>query len=66
MPAERLLCGAQSIADAVGLSRRRVYTLAETDILPVFKIGGQLCASPSALRTWMERQTAEANRRAES
>lgn len=64
MPVEQLLCGARSIADAVGLRPRRVYHLAEAGILPVFKIGSQLCASPSALREWHAAQLARAGRKA--
>ena len=36
--------------------RRRVYHLAETERLPVFRMGATLCARKSRLLAWIERQ----------
>lgn len=60
MPAEPLVRGGQSIADAIGLPRRVVYSLAAEGRLPTFRLGRRLCASPTALREWRSKHLAEA------
>jgi excisionase family DNA binding protein len=49
-----LLSGAEAIAAYVGVTPRRIYHLAETGRLPVFRIGSTLCARRSTLRRWIE------------
>lgn len=54
-----LLQGAGEIAAFLfgdASQRRRVYRLRDKGRLPVFKIGGRLCARRSALRTWLADQ----------
>ena len=47
--ADDLLEGAAAIATFAGVSTRRVFYLAETKKLPVFKIGNRWCARKSTL-----------------
>ena len=54
-----VITGAQAIAGETGLKVRTVYALAERGELPVFKLGGMLCARRSEL---MERLSAKAAR----
>jgi len=49
-----LLSGADSIAAFMGIKARRVYHLAETQRLPVFRLGATLCARRSTLIHWIE------------
>lgn len=49
-----LLSGADAIAAFMGLKVRRVYHLAETERLPVFRLGATLCARRSTLLRWIE------------
>ena len=49
-----LLTGAEAIATFMGVKPRRVYHLAETQRLPVFRIGNTLCARRSTLLHWIE------------
>jgi hypothetical protein len=49
-----LLTGAEAIATFMGVKPRRIYHLAETQRLPVFRIGSTLCARRSTLRRWIE------------
>jgi len=49
-----LLSGADSIAAFMGIKSRRVYHLAETQRLPVFRLGSTLCARRSTLIRWIE------------
>ena len=49
-----LLTGAEAIATLLGVKPRRVYHLAETQRLPIFRIGSTLCARRSTLRRWIE------------
>jgi hypothetical protein len=49
-----LLTGAEAIATFMGMKPRRVYHLAETQRLPVFRIGATLCARRSTLVRWIE------------
>src|SRR5580700_4854690 len=57
--AEDLLRGADEIADFVfgdARQRRKVYHLAETSRIPVFRLGSKLCARPSVLMAWIASQ----------
>lgn len=45
-----LVWGADGIAKAINVSRRRAFYLLESGHLPAKKIGGRWCASVSALR----------------
>jgi excisionase family DNA binding protein len=49
-----LLSGAEAIASYIGVKPRRIYHLAETRRLPVFRIGSTLCARRSTLLRWIE------------
>jgi hypothetical protein len=54
-----LLRGADSIAEFLfgeGGDRRKVYHLAETSRLPVFKLGSKICARKSVLLEWIADQ----------
>ncbi len=57
--ARDLLQGAEAIATFLygdPGSRRKVYHLAATSNLPVFKLGAMLCARRSVLLHWIESQ----------
>jgi hypothetical protein len=59
---EDLLDGAEEIAvEMFGSSkhRRRVYHLAETGQIPVFRLGSKICARKSVLRARIAQQEAE-------
>ncbi len=59
-----LLTGADAIAAFMGLKVRRVYHLAETQRLPVFRLGATLCARKATLLNWigeMEKQAMNCN-----
>jgi hypothetical protein len=49
-----LLSGADAIGAFMGMKPRRIYHLAETRRLPVFRIGSTLCARRSTLIRWIE------------
>lgn len=54
-----LLRGADKIAEYIfghARERRKVYHLAETSRLPVFRLGAVLCARRSVLMEWIIRQ----------
>lgn len=54
-----LLRGADKIAEFLfgqPTERRKVYHLAETSRLPVFRLGAVLCARRSVLLEWIRRQ----------
>lgn len=60
-----LLRGADTIAEYLFGSRadrRKVYHLAETSRLPVFRLGSVLCARRSVLLAWIAAQEARAVR----
>lgn len=61
-----LLTGAEAIAAFMGLKPRRVYHLAETQKLPVFRLGATLCARKSTLLAWIERMEGAAVKRESS
>jgi hypothetical protein len=57
--ADDLLRGADEIAEFIfgeRGSRRKIYYLAETSHLPVFRLGSQLCARKSILLKWISGQ----------
>ena len=57
--ASDLLCGAEEIAAFLfgdAKHRRKVYHLAETSRLPVFRLGSKLCARRSVLLDWIAEQ----------
>jgi hypothetical protein len=57
--AHDLLRGADQIADFLfddAGQRRKVYHLAETSRLPVFRLGSKLCARRSVLMAWIASQ----------
>jgi hypothetical protein len=56
---EDLLKGADEIAEFFygdRRQRRKIYHLAETSRLPVFRLGAVLCARKSQLMAWIEAQ----------
>jgi hypothetical protein len=57
--ADDLLYGADAVAEFVYGSRsfrRRIYHLAATSKIPLFKLGSMICGRKSVLLTWIERQ----------
>ncbi len=61
--ADDLLRGADEIAEFIfgkPGGRRKVYYLAETSHLPVFRIGATLCARRSVLLRWIAGQESRA------
>lgn len=62
--ADDLLEGADEIAEFIfgkRGGRRKVYYLAETSRLPVFRLGAQLCARRSVLLRWISGQESRAH-----
>lgn len=62
---EDLLRGADEISDFVfgdKAQRRKIYHLAETSRLPVFRLGSVLCARRSVLMAWIAEQEQRALR----
>ncbi len=51
-------------ARAIKKYRRKIYHLAETSRLPVFRLGSTLCARESALKEFIENQERQASRKA--
>lgn len=54
-PADDLIFGAAGIARYLGRDRDQIYYAIRNGQLPVFKLGGQVCARKSTLLTWIER-----------
>lgn len=57
--ADDLLRGAEAIADFLygdSGQRRKVYHLAETSRLPIFRLGSVLCARRTVLLHWINQQ----------
>ena len=57
--ADDLLRGAEAIADYLygdATQRRKVYHLAETSRLPIFRLGSVLCARRTVLLHWINEQ----------
>lgn len=48
-----LLFGAESIADALGMTRRQIYHAVASRYLPAFRIGGTICARRTTLERWL-------------
>ncbi len=58
-----LLRGADQIATfmfGAPTERRKIYHLADTSKLPVFRLGALLCARKSTILTWIEAQESAA------
>jgi hypothetical protein len=54
-----ILSGANEIAEFLfgdRKHRRKVYNLVETDCLPVFRLGANICARKSVILSWITRQ----------
>ena len=49
-----ILEGADAIAHFMGTTRRRVFHLAERDLIPTFKLGHRLCARKSRILKHIE------------
>ena len=63
--ADDMLYGAEAIAGFLfgkntGRERRQVYHLVSAKIMPVFRLGTQLCARKSSLIQWIENLENEA------
>ena len=57
--ADDVMRGAEAIADFLygdATQRRKVYHLAETSRLPIFRLGSVLCARRSVLLHWIKEQ----------
>ncbi len=64
-----LLRGADAIAEfffGSRTERRKIYHLAESSRLPVFRMGSVLCARKSRLLSWIEEQEQQGIREARS
>jgi hypothetical protein len=55
--ADELLDGGEAISQFTGISRARVFYLAERGLLPVFKVGSRWCALKSELRAALKSRT---------
>lgn len=53
-PLVDLIYGAAAIGAVLGLSRRQIYHLCESGLLPAFKIGSTVCARRSSLIAWLQ------------
>jgi hypothetical protein len=58
--ADDLLDGVEAIAAFTGLPPRRVYYLAENQLLPLFKLGNRWAARKSTLRRQLDCHAGEA------
>lgn len=66
--ADDLLRGAEEIGAFIfgkNGSRRKIYYLAETSHLPVFRLGSVLCARKSVVLRWIAGQESRVRRQAE-
>ncbi|MBT4905934.1 MAG: hypothetical protein HOL07_00870 [Rhodospirillaceae bacterium] len=54
--ADDILCGADAIADYMGVPRRMIYHLAHASQLPIFRLGAKICARKSQLVAFVEKQ----------
>lgn len=61
--AQDIAYGAEAIAVMLGLTGRQVYRLSERARLPIFKIGGTICARRSTVMAWIEEQEEAARAR---
>jgi excisionase family DNA binding protein len=48
------LMDAQPVADALGITTKRCYELARTNMLPCVRLGRQIRFRPSELRKWID------------
>ncbi|MBP2311909.1 hypothetical protein [Azospirillum soli] len=55
-----VLYGADAVGAFTGLNPRQVYHLAQTNKIPVFRMGTLICARKSTLLRWIEEQEAKA------
>ena len=55
-----LLYGVESIAAYLKMTRRQVYHLHDQGHIPTFKVGGKVCARPTALAAYFAAQEAAA------
>lgn len=61
--ADDILRGADQIAQYLfgdGRQRRKIYHLAETSRIPVFRLGSLLCARKTTLHAWIAEQESRA------
>jgi excisionase family DNA binding protein len=56
---ERILYRPTEAAEAIGVSRARVYELIAAGIIPSIRIGSSIRVPVEALRQWVARQVAE-------
>ena len=57
---ERLLLRPAETAEAIGVSRRKVYELIATGEIPSIKLsGGSVRVPGDSLRSWIERQVSQ-------
>lgn len=61
--AQDIAYGAEAIAVMLGLTGRQVYRLSERARLPIFRIGGTICARRSTVMAWIEEQEQAARAR---
>ena len=59
---DRLLYRPVETAEAIGVSRSRVYELIAKGDIPSIKVGGVTRVPVDSLRDWVARQLAEVNR----
>jgi hypothetical protein len=52
--ADDLLSGVPAIAEFTGWPERRVYYLAEKELIPLFKVGDRWCGRKSTLRRHLD------------
>lgn len=58
--ADDMLVGARPIGQFMGITERQVFHLADTNRIPVFRLGSRIAARKSTLRAWIEQQEAQA------
>ena len=63
MSVERLLYRPAEAAEAIGVSRSRMYELIDSGDIPSIRIGGTLRVPVDELRRWVEQKLAEWKRR---
>ena len=59
MPVERLLYRPAEAADAIGVSRSRMYELIASEEIPSIRVGRTLRVPVEGLRQWVARRMAE-------
>jgi len=48
-----LLYGAKAIADFLGLTEKQARNRIEAGVIPIFRMGGTICARRSTLTAWL-------------